>query len=113
MWVRIAGQEPLQANHVGSGFWANQDGTAGTSLDQGDATQDQCPHDPFAEFGLFDHRGAQIFGRDQQRFHVVNRVDVDERWLAGQLPYFGDELTGSLLRDRSVVPQGITSGDSH
>ena len=113
MRVRIAGQEALQANHVRTGFGANQDRTAGTGLDQGDATQDQCPHDPFAEFGLFDHQGAQIFGRNQQRFHVIDRVDVDERRLAGQLPYFGDELTGSLLHDRSAVPQGIASGDSH
>ena len=109
MRVRIAGQEALQANHVRTGFGPNQDWTAGTSLDQGDATQDQRPHDPFAEFGLFDHQGAQVFGRDQQRFHVVDRVDVDKRWLAGQLPHFGDELTGSLLHDRGTVPQRIAS----
>jgi hypothetical protein len=113
MRVRIAGQEALEANHVRTGFGANQYLTAGTSLDRGDATQDQCAHDPFAEFGLFDHQGAQVFGRDEQRFHVVDRVDVDERWLSGQLPYFGDELTGSLLHDRGAVAEGIASGDSH
>src|SRR2546430_14001287 len=60
MRVRIAGQEALQANHVRTGFGANQDRTAGASLDQGDATQDQCPHDPFAEFGLFDHEARKF-----------------------------------------------------
>jgi hypothetical protein len=73
MRVRIAGREALQANHVRTGFGANQDRTAGTSLDQGDATQDRCPHDPFAEFGLLDHQGAQIFGRDEKCFHVIDR----------------------------------------
>ena len=88
-------------------------GPAGASLDQGDATQDQCSHGPFAEFGLFDHQGAQIFGRNEKRFHVIDRVDVDERWLAGQLSHFGNEFTRSLLQDRGAVPQRIASGDSH
>ena len=60
-----------------------EDRTAGTGLNQGDATQDQCPHDPLAQLGLFDHQGSQIFGRNEKRFHVIDRVDVDERWLAG------------------------------
>ncbi len=113
MRVRIAGQEALQANHVRTGFGANQDRTAGTSLDQSDATQDQGPHDPFAEFRLFDHQGAEIFGRNQQRFHIVDSLNVDERRLARQLSYFGDELAGSLLHDRGAVPQGIASGEAH
>ena len=111
MRVRIAGQETLQANHVWTGCGTNQDRTAGTSLHQRDATQDKCPHDPFAKFGLFDNQGAQIFGRNKQRFHVVDRVDVDERWLAGQLPDFSDELTGSLFQDWGAVPQWIASGE--
>jgi hypothetical protein len=28
------------------------------SLDQGDATQDESPHDPFAEFGFSDYQPA-------------------------------------------------------
>src|SRR6202022_2091627 len=112
MWVRIAGQEALQANHIRAGFVPNKHRTTGTSLNQGNATQDQCPHDPFAEFWLFDHQGAQILGRNKERFHVVDRVDIDERWLAGQLAYFGDELTGPLLHDRGAVPQSIASDHS-
>ena len=57
-------------------------------------------------FRLFDHQGSQIFGRNEKRLHVVDRVDVDERWLAGQLSHFGDELTRSLLHDRGAVPKG-------
>ena len=113
MRVSIAGQEALQANYVRTGFGADQHRTAGTSLDQDDATQDQGAHDPFAEFGLFDHQGAQIFRRNQQRFHIVDRVNVDERRLARQLPDFGDEFTGPLLHDRGAVPQGIAPSDAH
>jgi len=46
MRVRIAGQEALQANHVRTGFRTNQDWTAGTGLDQSNATLDQCSQDP-------------------------------------------------------------------
>jgi hypothetical protein len=40
-------------------------------------------------------------------------VDVDKRWLAGQLPHFGNEFPGSLLYDRGTVPQRIASARSH
>jgi len=83
MRVGIAGQEALQANHIRTEFGANQDRAAGSSLDQGNATQDQRPHDPFAKFGLFDHQGAQVLRRNQQRVHIVDRVNVNERRLTG------------------------------
>ena len=82
----------MQANDVRTGVGANQDRTAGASLD---------------------HQGAQIFGRNEKRFHVIDSVGVDERWLAGQLSHFGNEFTRSLLQDRGAVPQRIASGDSH
>ena len=62
---------------------------------------------------VFDDQGAQICWRDDQGFDVVDSMDVDKRRLAGQLPYFGDKPTGSLLHDRGTVPQGIASGDAH
>ena len=81
MRVGIARQEALQTNDVRTVFGANQHRTSGAGLDQGDATQDQCMHDPFAEFGLFNHQGAQIFRRNQQCFDIIDRVNVDERRL--------------------------------
>jgi hypothetical protein len=113
MRVCIAGQETLQANHIRTGFSANQGRAAGTGLEQGDATQNQCPHDPLAEFGLRNHQSAQIFGRNQQHFHLIDGVNVDQRRLAGQLPDFGNELAGSLLHDRGAMPQGIASHNAH
>src|SRR6266446_2064526 len=45
-------------------------GTIGSSaLDQGDAAQDERPHDPLAELGLGNQQGAQAVGRNEQR-HV-------------------------------------------
>ena len=82
MRVRIAGQETLQTYNVRTGFGANQDRATSTSLDQDDTTQDQRLHDPLAEFGLFDHQGAQILRRDQQRFYVIDRMYIDECRLA-------------------------------
>ena len=113
MRVGIAGQEALQAHHIRAEFGTDQDRTAGTRLDQGDAAQNQRPHDPFAEFGLFDHQGAQVLRRNQQRFHIVDCVNVDEGRLTRQLPHFGNELSGSLLHDRSAMTQGIASRDAH
>src|ERR1700721_2563562 len=109
MWVGIARQEALQTNDVRTVFGANQHRTSGASLDQGNAAQDQRMHDPFAEFGLFDHQGAQIFRRNQQCFDIIDRVNVDERRLTRQLPHFGNEVTGSLLHDRGAMPEGIAT----
>ena len=69
-------------------------------------------HDPLAKFGLFDHQGAQILRRDQQRFHIADGVNVDKRRLPRQLPDFGDKLTRSLLHDRRGVSQRVPSGDA-
>ena len=102
----------LQPDHIRTGFGTNQNRAAGAGLDQDDTTQDQRPHDSFAEVGLFDHQGAQIFRRNKQRYCIPDGVNVDECRLARQLPHFGDELTGSLLHDRSGVPQGIAPGDT-
>jgi hypothetical protein len=82
MRVGIAGQEALQAHHVRTAFGTNQHRTAGASLDEGDAAQDQRLYDSFAQFGLYDHQGAQVLRRNRQRVHIVGSVNIDERRLA-------------------------------
>jgi hypothetical protein len=52
-------------------------------------------------------------GGIKKGFYTVDSIDVDERWLAGQLPDLSDKLTGSLFNDRGAVPQRIASRDSH
>jgi hypothetical protein len=82
MRIRIAGEEALQAHDIRTGFRTDQDRAAGAGLDQCDASEDQGLHDPFAEFGLFDHQGTQLLRWDQERLDIVDSVNVDEGRLA-------------------------------
>jgi hypothetical protein len=81
----------LQAHHVRARFGPDEYRAAGASFDQGDAPQDQRAHDAFAELGLLDHHGTQIFRRNEQRLHVAGRMHVDQRRPARQLGDFGDD----------------------
>jgi hypothetical protein len=52
--VSISREEALQAHDLGGSGSADQDRAASAVFDQGDAAQDQRPHDLLANFGLGD-----------------------------------------------------------
>ena len=81
-WIAVAGHEALQTDHVGMGFGTDQDRAACARLDQHDAPENERPHDPVAQCGFGDHQGPQVFGRNEQRLHTVNGMNIDQRWPA-------------------------------
>ena len=92
------------------GFRTDQDRTACTRLDQHDASENERPHDPVPQFGFGDHQGPQVFGRNEQRLHIVDGMNVDQRRPAGQLPHLGDEVAGSQFDDGGQTSQWIAPG---
>ena len=52
--IAVAGEKALQPDQVRRIRRSNQHRAADASLDQGDAAQDQGPHDAFAEIGFRD-----------------------------------------------------------
>ena len=74
-----------------------------------DATQDQRPHDAFAQLRLGDHQGAQAVGRHDQGFDLAFGADVDQRRLARKLCEFGREFSRPHFDDRRYVAKSIVT----
>ena len=56
-------------------------------------------------------KAPQVIGRNEQRLHTVNGVNIDQRRPAGQLPHLGDEIAGSQFDNGGETSQRIASRD--
>jgi hypothetical protein len=106
--MRVPTQEALQPQHVRRLGPTDQHRSAGTGLDQGDATQDHRAHDALAEVRLRDDQFAQLPGQHEQRFDVLLGVAVDQRLLVRELRDLGQELARPLTNDRSDIAEAVT-----
>ena len=111
--IAVAGKEALQPDDIRAVRGPDQRWTAGAKLDQCDAAQDQGPHDPFAQFGFGDHQRAYTFRRNDQRFHVGDRMHVDQYRTAGQLTDLSDEVASPFLDDRREMSERVAARDGN
>ena len=111
--MAVAGQETLQAQHVGVIGRAHQHRAAAGAFDQRDAAQDEGAHDALADFGLADQQGAQWFRRQQQGLHIGDCHAVHERGPAGQLRGLAQEFAGAMGDDGHRLAARVVAGDIH
>ncbi len=100
--VRIAvpGEKALESDHVRGACRADQHGAGRAALQEGDAPQNERPHDALAEIGFGDQESTQAFGRDQQGLDVALRRSVDKRRARRQLADVREKLALALFDDR-------------
>ena len=113
MRMSVAGQETLQAQHVGVFRRAHENGSAAGAFDQGNAAQDQRAHDAFADFGLADQQGAQLLRPQQQRAHIGARDVVHQRRAAAQLRNLAHETARAVCGDKDRFAQRVAADDVH
>ncbi len=108
----VAPQEVLQREQRRRLRPADQHCAARAGLDQRHAPQDQCADDAFAEIGLGDDQRAQLLRRHQQHLDLVERLAVDQRRPARQLPDFREKLARPLLDDRHDAAEAVALRDA-
>jgi hypothetical protein len=74
--IGIAREKALQTHDVWRILGPDQDRAAGARLDQRGPAQDQSAEDAVVQFGLGNHNGPQLLGRDEKRFHIFECVNV-------------------------------------
>src|ERR1700730_2176512 len=113
MRIAVAGEETLQAYHVGAGFRTDQYWATCPRFYQSDTAQDECADHALAELGLSNQQRPQALGRNENRFYVRLGNTVDQRRLAGQLSDFSEKLAGSLLDDGNDAPEPVAPVDGN
>ena len=112
MRLAVAGEKPLQAQHVGMAGAADDDRPAGAAFQQPDAAQDQRPHDALAEIGLLHHQVAQPVRGNDEAFDRLEGLGIDQRRAGGKLRQLAHELPGpwvTIVSRRSSPPPCVTS----
>jgi hypothetical protein len=84
MRLTVAAKKILQAEHVRSVRPPNQNRSADTGFDVGDAAQDQRAHDAFAEFCFGNDQCTHLVRQNKDRFDIFIRIGVDNGVTAGQ-----------------------------
>ncbi len=98
--VTVAREEPFEPQHIAIVGAADDDGAAGAGLKQPDPAQDQRPHDPLAQLGLFDQKVAQPARRDQKRLGRLSSHGIHQGRAAGKLRQFAHERARTVGHDR-------------
>jgi len=98
--MAVTGEKPLEPQDIAVIGRAHDHRAAAAGLEQADPAQDQGPHDPLAELGLFHHQIAQPPGGHDQRLDRLRGDRIDQRGAAGKLCQLAHE------RARRVGPDG-------
>ena len=107
MWLTVATEKILQAQHIGGLQCSNQYWPAATGLDVGDTTQDQCTDDAFAELGFGDNQRSKALGGDQQYFEIIICFRIDQRHATGELSDLAAELSTPVVDNRHHVTKTV------
>ncbi len=108
--VAVAAQEAFQPQHIAVVGASDDHRPADARLEQADPAQDQRAHDPLAKFGFGDQQGTKPVRRNDQRFHCVLRMRVDQRGPARQLRELAHECAGAVRHDE-VARVGVVAPD--
>lgn len=107
----VAAEEGLEPHHVARALAADEDRPAGAALDQRGAAEEEGVRDLLAELRRLDHQSPHSVGRHEDGLDVADRMAVDQRRLAGELPDLGEELARPLLDDRCDIAEPVAPGD--
>ena len=93
----VASEEGGQPGDLGRPEWPDDHRASEADLDHRHVAQEQRPHDAFAELGLGDEQRAKLVGRNDDRLHLLDRLDVDRARLLRERSEVGQELAREHL----------------
>src|SRR6516225_4536102 len=107
----IAPKETLEAQNIGMIRAADDYGSAGSDIEQGDTAEDQGAQDMFAELGLFHQQIAQPAGWNEEGLDRLCGVGIDQRWAARKLRKLAHKRARTVRYDELGVSRHSAVSD--